>query len=372
VSFRLEANRGPMSVRIESPQGRDALTEMIRFYDRVYAYRSARWPAFEAFELAVLCGESPYLRGRTVRPFVARQHGGVAARVIAVVDERYCRHWNERLGHLVMFEALPESGEAVRLLIDEASAWLAARGCAGARAGYGMLDLPFAIDAYDSLPPTILRQNPPYYHTLLKEAGFETEKGWVDYCIEVRPAHLELWRDAVDAARRRGFEIVPLRQLPRSVRARRFADTWNHAFAHHWGHTPTDAEEFSFLIRSLEPAGVLDTSVVALRDGEVVGIVWAVRADTGPAQLAPGRVLGDAERLNILAIGVRESARGAGVNLALAGHAYLELVRRGARAVSYTLVLDDNWPSRRTAEKLGGRIRANYVSYARDFAAGRR
>jgi len=108
---------------------------------------------------------------------------------------------------------------------------------------------------------------------------------------------------------------------------------------------------------------------VALRDGEVVGVVWAVRADTGAVQLIPGRVLADAERLNILAIGVRESARGQGVNLALAGHAYLELVRRGARALSYTLVLDDNWPSRRTAEKLGGRIRANYVSYARDFAA---
>jgi GNAT superfamily N-acetyltransferase len=361
-----------MSIRIESPQGRAALAEMIRFYDRVYAYRSARWPAFEAFELAVLSGESPYLRARLLRPFVAREHGEIAARVIAVVDERYRRHWNERLGHLVMFEALPASGEAVWRLIDEASAWLAAHGCARARAGYGMLDLPFAIDAYESLPPTILRQNPPYYHALLKEAGFETEKGWVDYCIEVCPAHLESWHDAVAAARRRGFEIVPLRRLPRSVRARRFADTWNAAFAHHWGHTPTDAEEFSFLIRSLEPAGVLDTSVVALLDGEVVGVVWAVRADTGSVRLAPHRVLADAERLNILAIGVRESARGQGVNLALAGHAYLELARRGARAVSYTLVLDDNWPSRRTAEKLGGRIRANYVSYVRDFAAARR
>jgi hypothetical protein len=27
--------------------------------------------------------------------------------------------------------------------------------------------------------------------------------------------------------------------------------------------------------------------------------------------------------------------------------------------LSYTLVLDDNWPSRRTAEKLGAKIRAN-------------
>jgi hypothetical protein len=45
--------------------------------------------------------------------------------------------------------------------------------------------------------------------------------------------------------------------------------------------------------------------------------------------------------------------------------AYLELVRRGATHVSYTLVLDDNWPSRRTAEKLGARVCANYVVYRR-------
>jgi hypothetical protein len=51
----------------------------------------------------------------------------------------------------------------------------------------------------------------------------------------------------------------------------------------------------------------------------------------------------------------------------MAAQGYLELVRRGARYLSYTLVLDDNWPSRRTAEKLGAEIRANYVTYRRTF-----
>ena len=33
-----------------------------------------------------------------------------------------------------------------------------------------------------------------------------------------------------------------------------------------------------------------------------------------------------------------------------------------------TLVLDHNWPSRRTAEKLGATVCANYVTYRRRFA----
>ena len=79
------------------------------------------------------------------------------------------------------------------------------------------------------------------------------------------------------------------------------------------------------------------------------------------------RVLRDEEKLNFLGIGVREAARRQGVNLAMAAYSYLELVKRGATHVSYTLVLDDNWPSRRTAEKLGARICANYMVYRRNF-----
>jgi hypothetical protein len=73
------------------------------------------------------------------------------------------------------------------------------------------------------------------------------------------------------------------------------------------------------------------------------------------------------ERLNSLAIGVLPRARGRGLNYAMAAYGYLELVRRGWTHVSYTLVLDDNWPSRRTGEGLGGELRANYVAYRRNL-----
>ncbi len=62
-----------------------------------------------------------------------------------------------------------------------------------------------------------------------------------------------------------------------------------------------------------------------------------------------------------------EEARGRGVNLAMAAYSYLHLIRIGSKYLSYTLVLDDNWPSRRTAEKLGAKVCANYVTYRRTF-----
>src|SRR5438876_1230721 len=164
-----------VAIRIETPEGTDALTEFVLFHDRVYASRPARWSAFVPLELPILAGGSPFVEGRRVRPFVAREGDEIVARTAAVVDSRYNRHWRERLGHLVMFEALPGTREATRLLLDAACEWLEHQGTEAARAGFGVLEFPFVIDAYDVLPPPFVRHNPAYYHALLKDSGFETE-----------------------------------------------------------------------------------------------------------------------------------------------------------------------------------------------------
>jgi GNAT superfamily N-acetyltransferase len=356
-----------MDIRIEIPESKEALTEFIRFYDQVYEYRDARCEAPLELHLPILTGESPFARGRQIRPFVARAGSKILARAAAVIDEHYNRHWHERLGHLIMFEALPDSREATKLLVDSACEWLKQRGGEAARAGFGLIDFPFVIDDYESLPPELARQNPAYYHRLLKDAGFESEKGWVDYKIEVRPDLIEQWNRARETARRDGYEIVPLKDISNVRRIGDFAATWKDTFKAHWGFAPMSEDEVSLLLEAFKPAGAFDTSVIAYHKGMPMGMLFVVPEVSAAAIVKPGRVLQDSEKVNILAIGVREPARGQGVNLAMAAFAYLELVRRGANYLSYTLVLDDNWPSRRTAAKLGAFVCANYMVYRRNL-----
>jgi hypothetical protein len=71
----------------------------------------------------------------------------------------------------------------------------------------------------------------------------------------------------------------------------------------------------------------------------------------------------------LLIIGVKESQRGRGVNLALAARSYLAMIERGYKRASYTVVMDENWPSRRTAEKLGARITRNFNVYRKELKA---
>src|SRR5205085_7739052 len=165
------------------------------------------------------------------------------------------------------FEALADSAAATRPLLAAACAWLAEEGARAARAGFGMLESPFATDAYDVLPPSWLRQNPPYYHTLLEDVGFTPERRFVDYKIEVRPELIERWQAAVDSARRAGFELVRLRDVPRARGTAEFTRVWNEAFEHHWGQAPFSDAEVRVLAEVLAPAGMLDTSVLAYERG---------------------------------------------------------------------------------------------------------
>lgn len=357
-----------MTIQIESPIGEQALTEFILFYDNVYEYRSARWPALLPFQLPVLMGESPGAKGHRMHPLVAREDGEIVARALAVVDERYLQRWDEPLGHATMFEAMPGAVAATKAMMDAAADWLRSQGMQAVRAGFGMgPEFPFAVDDYESLPPNMARQNPSYYHRFLKDAGFESEQGWVDYKIEVTPQLVTRYEEALAAAEKGGFDIVALKDVPADRAPSQFIETWNEAFLKHWGATDFLEEEFALLAQALEPYGMNDASAIAYRGDEPVGVIWVVPDVTSIAVLAPGRELHDSEKLNTLGIGVLEQARGRGVNLALASFSFLELIRRGAKYLSYTLVLDDNWPSRRTAEKLGAQVCANYMVYRRNF-----
>jgi GNAT superfamily N-acetyltransferase len=352
------------AIRIEHAEGRDAIREFVALHDRVYAARSAHWHG-SPLHGPMLLGQTPVTVERALRPFVAREGGEVVARVCAAVDGPYLRHWNERVGHLLMFEAQPHAREAVRQLLDTACAWLAERGMEAARAGFGLLETPFTTDDYDSLPPSTLRQNPREYHALIKAAGFATERGFVDYAMPVEPALVERWQSSLEGAKRAGFELVPLCDLPHAQRAERLCALWNETFASHWGWSPLSPALAGLFVLDGQP--VLHTSVFALEAGEPVGFCFVLPDDASHAGFAPGRALRPGERTNSLAIGVLPRARGRGVNYAMAAHGYLELIRRGWTHVSYTLVLDDNWPSRRTGEGLGGALRANYLAYRREL-----
>ena len=100
-------------------------------------------------------------------------------------------------------------------------------------------------------------------------------------------------------------------------------------------------------------------SVFAEVDDRVVGGVYSLPDLNNP----------DSGHALLLSISLLEEARGRGLNLAMAAKSFLGMMDAGYRSTSYTIVLDENRPSRRTAEKLGFRPERNFVIYSRDLGS---
>jgi ribosomal protein S18 acetylase RimI-like enzyme len=359
-------------VQIEQP-ATSQLEQFAAFPFEIYSHRAAWWPPDTRSEVELLRGRTPIAADLEITPLWARRDDKILARLSVVINQRYLDHHRERLGHLIHFEALPNETQAAVALLNEACVRLKRRSLASARSGFAtFLDYPYAIDNYDEFPSFLLRATPDYYHAYFKNAGFFSEKGLVDYTMALTAQALEGYRTAVSAAQSRGFLVQSWREYGFMRAVDTWADTINAAFARHWGWSPASRVQVRPTLAMLETTAAADLSMVAVTRGKVVGMVFSV-PDLSPilAQIKPGVRLaperGGGKRGALINIGVLEPWRGQGVNLALAGASFLAMAERGMKYAGYTLVLDDNWPSRKTAEKLGGCVTSNFVVYRRDF-----
>lgn len=361
-------------VSIERPKTRAELEEFARLPFLVYSDREAWWPPDVQNEIDLLSRRSPLSSFLEIEPLYARVNGRAVARLSAVVNHRYNDHWREKLGQVIHFEALPGQDEAAAALLEGALGWLRQRGMEAARSGFAaFLDYPYAIDHYGAFPSFLLRGNPGYYHRYFKDSGFVTEKGQIDYTAELTPQILARYRGMIEAANRGGVQIRTWREFGFLAAINSWTDVTNAAFQRHWGWNPVTRIEVRPMLMSLWETPVADLSMVAVAGGEVIGAVFCVpdlsailasvkRGITLPADKGGGT------RGALINIGVLEKSRGRGVARAMAARSFIAMARQGMRYAGYTLVLDDNWASRATAESLGARVTSNFLTYRRELA----
>ncbi|HJU09530.1 MAG TPA: GNAT family N-acetyltransferase [Candidatus Binataceae bacterium] len=361
------------SIRVERIGTRDRFEDFARLPFEIYSRRDAWWPPDIHNEVDLLAGRALITAHLDLSPFCVWRDSKLVARVSAVVNYRYNEHWDEKLGQLIHFEALPGEDEAALALLEEAANWLAQRGMTGVRSGFAaFLDYPYTIDNYGELPSFLLRGNPDCYHRYFKNAHFLTEKGQVDYTAPLNPAILTRYRQMIEAAHQSGVEVRSWREYGFLAAIDSWTDVTNAAFSRHWGWNPVTREEVRPMLVPLAGTLVGDLSMIAVLDGNPVGAVFSVPDLSGMlaqvragVQLKPER--GGGTRGALINIGVLETARSRGIARAMAARSFATMAQHRMRFAGYTLVLDDNWPSRRTAESLGASVTGNFVTYRRDF-----
>jgi len=368
-----------MAVMVRSLGTAEELQRYAEFGREVYG-ENPHWVPTDAHHLGrMLSGQGGFGPEVRVQPFWAEESGRVVATVTAVSDEVYDRHWGERTGHLFFFEALPDSDEAVEALFRGACEWLGGCGCRAARLSFlPGWQMPLTIDAYDATPTVFHTYNPPYYHSYVKNGGFETERGVVQYQVRFTPELEGRYREMVGRAAAAGVSVRPWDFDRLEEESRTFGEVANETFRAHWGFRPMPEAVTGGLTVGLRDLLVPDFTGFAEADGQTVGGVYSLPDLNQALHRMGGRpveenfpefqqYLGEIDHGVLLIIGVKEGYRGRGVNLALAASSYLGMIGRGYKTASYTVVMDDNWPSRRTAEKLGARVTRNFNVYRREL-----
>lgn len=360
-------------IKVEAVTTRGAMNDFAMLPFHVYSAYPAWWPPDVDNEIELLRGRSPISSYLELMPLMARRGSRPVARATAVINRRYNEHWNERLGQLIHFEAMPGEAMAAIAVLQEAVNWFKSREMNAVRSGFAaFLDYPYAIDGYGALSSFLLRGNPDYYHSYFKMAGFATEKGLSDFTIALDSETLSKYPAMLAAVEREGIVIRSWQEYGYASAMDAWTDVINSSFAGHWGWNPIMRSEVRPMLAGLAQTEVAQLSTVALAGRKPVGVVFAV-PDFSPrlAQIRPATKLsperGGGTRGALINVGVLDACRGRGVAAALAVRSFQSMVRLGMKYAGYTLVLDDNWPSRRTASKLGGLVTNNFVVYRRDF-----
>lgn len=367
-------------MRVRSLTSKQELRRYVEFSHDVYREMPQWVPPDPEHLVALLSGNGGFGSESHIQAFWVEEGERVLATVTAVTDDRYDRRWHERLGHLLFFEALPDQNEAVETLMRAANNWFRARDCQALRmAMLPGMQLPLTIDAYDVVPTLLHTYNPPYYHSYIKNAGFRTECGVVQYQIAFTAELATRYQTMVEHAEQSGVSLRSWNFDRMEAENETFTDLFNETFEHHFGFMSLPAAVMSGLTVGMKDFLIADFTLFAEVEGSTVGFVYSLPDLNQVFHRMKGKVIEDnfdefqqllqtIDHGVLLVIGVKTSQRGRGVNLALAARSYLAMIERGYKTASYTVVMDDNWPSRRTAEKLGARVTRNFNVYRKELS----
>ena len=366
--------------QVRSLTSKEELQRYVEFGHEVYRDIPQWVPPDSEHLVALLSGNGGFGSELQIQAFSVEDGERILATVTAITDDRYNRRWNERLGHLLFFEALPDQNEAVETLMAAANDWFRARDCQALRMSMlpGM-QMPLTIDAYADVPTIFHTYNPPYYHSYIKNAGFETECGVVQYQIDFTPELAARYRTMVERGEQSGISLRSWDFDRMEAENETFTSLANETFKNHFGFMPLPGEVMSGLTVGLKDFLIADFTLFAEVEGTPVGFVYSLPDLNQVFHRMKGKnieenfdelqqLLKTVDHGVLLIIGVKTSQRGKGVNLALAARSYLAMMERGYKTASYTVVMDDNWPSRRTAEKLGARVTRNFNIYRKELA----
>lgn len=356
-------------VRVSAVSGRDDLTEFIRLPWRIYRGQRCWVPPLISEQKAVFNRRThPFFEHSQAEFFLARRNGVVVGRIAAIRNNNHLGVHQDGAGFFGFFEC-EEDAAAATALFDAAGAWCRDRGLTSLRgpANYSVNDdWGLLVDAFDRPPSIMMPYNPPYYETLLREAGFLKAMDLFAYHID-RDAEIveRLARPAERFRKSEGLVVRPIRLRDLDREAAVLRDLYNQAWMENWGAVPVTVREMDQFKDGVRQIAIPELVLIAEVHGEPVGFSVTIPDINEVLIHANGRLkpwtmlslLCDWQRfksVRVILMGVLEKYRRKGVDIIFYHDTFRNAVARGVEQAEISWVAESNTALRHIVEDIAG------------------
>ena len=363
-------------VEIVQVRERRALRRFIEFPHQLYREDPNWVPPLRISQRDLLdARKHPFHRHAEIQCFLALEGQEVVGRIAAILDRDQFEP--DHAGFFGFFESV-DSPAVSGALFEAARAWLARREARVIRGPVNPstnYECGLLVAGFGTSPCVMMTYNPPYYPALVERAGGRKAMDlYAYYCTEEMVAGRKAERVAGRALASNGVAIRGLRVEDFECEVEAVWKLYNSAWSRNWGFAPMREDEFRHLAADLKHILVPELALIGEVQGRPVGFALAVPDINQALRHADGRLfpLGlfkilyhrrRIRRLRVMALGVVEDYRTAGVAAGFYARLFQEGIRLGFREGEFSWVLEDNILMIRSLETLGARRYKTYRIY---------
>ena len=326
--------------------------------------------------------KNPFFKDAEMALFIAEHNGEIAGRISAVVDHRFNRHHNTKIGHFGFFECIDHQPTA-DLLFRIVEDWLKDKGMeiVIGPASPGMMDmLGFLVDGFDKDPYILMPYTKPYYEKLCTKAGYAQEIDLLAYIVDKDNVDIERGERAKQIVLKRnpGLVVRPINLKKIIEEVEKIRAIYNKTWKGNWGYLPLTKEELATTAEDFKM--ILDTDLAHIAEIDNKPIAFSVgipdlniifkKMDGNLFPFGIFKLLfrkGKIKRFRTALMGVMPEFQGRGIDALLHQASIEKGLAKGFTESELSWVLGNNPDMIRTAEKIGGKLDKTYRMFKKVF-----
>jgi len=226
--------------------------------------------------------KNPFFKHSEIKLFTAERDSQIIGRIAAIKNDNHNAAHNDKWGFWGFFECVNEQ-DVADALFDKAAEWLRSKGLdvmVGPENPSMNDEIGMLYEGYDSSPMILMTYNPPYYHDLCTNYGFEKGKDVYAYILDAPAFKTEKIVRMQDLIRKR-YDVT-IRQINLKDKAqfkkdvKTLKEIYNAAWQPNWGFVKWTDEEFDFIANDLRMTADARLGVIAEVKGKIAGFGLAL------------------------------------------------------------------------------------------------